>query len=115
MKLSKKILSFLLILVMAMALFTGIAEGDQVEIDIYCTVQSSKGIDPDNLWWWSYIESRLAEQGYNVKLNVTGGLLGDASNRRTWYGHRRRRNRCRKGRNRELRELVLWIHEPAHL
>lgn len=79
MKLSKKILSFLLVLVMAMALFTGIAEGDQVEIDIYCAVSSSKGIDPDNLWWWSYIESRLAEQGYNVKLNVTGGLAGDES------------------------------------
>jgi len=75
----KKFLAMLLALTMALAIFTGIAESDAVELSVYCYYDSAKGIDPANLYWWRYAEARLAEQGYNVKLNVTGGSGDEAT------------------------------------
>ena len=70
----KKLLSLLLVFVMLFSM-TAVALADDapVELTIYCSYDSSKGIDPANLWWWRYAEYRLAQEGYNVKLNVTGG------------------------------------------
>ncbi len=75
MKISVRLLALLLALVL-MACVSVSAESEPVELSIYCRYDSTLGIDPDNLWWWTYAESRLAQMGYNVTLNVTGSLNG---------------------------------------
>lgn len=76
----KKLLSLLLALVMLCGMASvSLADSEPVELTVYCALDSNKGIDADNLWWWRYAEYRLAQEGYNVKLNVTGGNGEEAS------------------------------------
>ena len=79
MKLTAKLLSLLLALAMLLGMTAGLAEEDAVELTIFCALDSNSGIDANNLWWWRYAESRLAQKGINVKLNVTGAVGEEAT------------------------------------
>lgn len=69
MKLTAKLLSLLLALAMLLGMTAGLAEEDAVELTIFCTLDSNSGIDANNLWWWRYAESRLAQKGMGNKTN----------------------------------------------
>ena len=79
MRFTVKLLSLLLAFALLMGTTAGLAEEKPVELTIFCTLATNAGIDANNLWWWRYAESRLAQRGYNVKLNVTGAIGDEAT------------------------------------